>query len=552
MFIFEWLRQGIMSNIRLNMKISFLLSATMFPFIVDAQSPSLLHDILPGPESSFPSNLSAINDIAIFTARNNTSNYELWRTDGTAIGTNLLTELNPDTFLGAMPEGFVKLNDAFYFAANDGTHGFELWRTDGTSQGTELVADILPGAYSSYPAELTVFNSSLYFRAFTEDYGSELWISGGTAETTHIVADLAEGALSFYPQYLYAGGSGIYFSRSNNQGVYFSDGTSDGTVALSTDVIVGQLDAPYFAEFEGDVYFRGKDPIGPGFTGTQLWRIHGFEVERLTAIFNETSDFNPTHLVSCGNLLYFFGEEYPYGRELWACDGQTAFMVRDIVNGVEDGVVSPYLTAFEGKVFFAAYTADFGLEPWISDGTSQGTHILQDICPGIAGSFPISPKILNEYLFFTADNGLGEQIWKLNQPDIPPVLFSNLTDAFANSSEITYINNLYVFKGSSESCGSELWVLDEALLAQKFEPQALNEIKLWPNPAEEYIEVDFPRKVGSLYEFNMLDMNGNVLFRCNFRDQQHFPLHNLELAPGEYLIQIQNHEVSETRRIILK
>lgn len=534
------------------MKISLLLSVTMFPFVVDAQNPTLLHDILPGFESSFPSNLSAINEIAIFTARNNTSNYEIWRTDGTAIGTSLLAELNPDTLLGSMPEGFVKFNDAYYFTASDGVHGFELWCSDGTTEGTVLVVDILPGSYSSYPAELTVFNNRLFFRAFTEDYGSELWISGGTAETTHIVADLAEGSLSFYPQYLYAGEMGIYFSRSNNQGVYFSDGTSNGTVALSTDVIVGQLDAPYFTQFAGDVYFRGKDPVGPGFTGTQLWRIHGYEVERLTAIFNQTSDLNPTNLVSSGNLLYFFAEEYPFGRELWACNGQSVFMVRDIMPGVEDGVESPFLAAFEGKVFFAAYTTEFGLEPWISDGTHSGTHMVQDICPGNAGSFPISPKVLNDFLFFTADNGLGEQIWKLSQANISPVLFSNLTDAFANSSEMTYINNLYVFKGTSELYGNELWILDEALLAEKFEAQELNEIKLWPNPAEDYVEIDFPKKVGSLYEFSMMDTSGKVLFRCSFRDQQYFPLQALQLVPGEYLIQIQNHEISESRRIILK
>jgi hypothetical protein len=82
--------------------------------------------------------------------------------------------------------------------------------------------------------------------------------------------------------------------------------------------------------------------------------------------------------------------------------------------------------------------------------------------------------------------------------------------------------------------------------------QELNEIRLWPNPAEEYIEIDFPRKAGNSYEFSMMDTNGKVLFRCNFRDQQHFPLQGLQLVPGEYLIQIQNHEVSESRRILIK
>lgn len=516
------------------------------------QNPAILSDIYEGNESSFPANLRKLNDRVIFTARNSENNYELWTSDGTQLGTRLLLEINVDTMLGSMPEGFVLYNNAYYFAANDGIHGFELWKTDGTEEGTILVADILPGTYSSYPAELTLYNNTLFFRAYTEEYGAELWKTQGDAASTHLVADMAEGPLSFYPQYLFAGPNGIYFARANNQGVYYSDGTPDGSIALSDDVIVGQLDEPYFTLFQNDVYFRGKDPIGPEATGTQLWRIHGFEVERMTAILGKTTDLNPTLLTVCGDLLYFFGEEAPHGYELWAFDGQLPFMVRDIVPGSESGVVSPFIMAFEDRVFFAAYTAANGVELWSSNGTALGTQQVQDICPGASGSYPISPKVLDGHLFFSADNGLGEQIWKINHATIPPSMFSNLTEAVANSSELESINGLYLFKGSSEACGTELWVLNEAAIVEHFKPQELSQIKLWPNPADEYIEVDFPKKAGKVYEFSMQDPNGRLLFRTNFRDQQLFPLQSLDLKPGEYLIQIQNHEFSETRRIIIK
>jgi ELWxxDGT repeat protein len=519
---------------------------------VRAQNPALLSDILQGVESSFPANLCTLNDFAFFTARNNESNYELWITDGTTAGTKLLLDINSDSLYGSMPEGFVRYNNAYYFTANDGVHGFELWKTDGTEEGTTLVADLLPGAYSSYPAELIVFNNTLFFRAYTEEFGAELWKTQGDAASTHLVADLAEGPLSFYPQYLFAGPNGIYFARSNNQGVYYSDGTSDGTFALSDDVIVGQLDEPYFEVFQNMIYFRGKDPVGPNSAGTQLWRIHGFDVERVSAIFNATSELNPTNLCANGDLLYFFGEEYPHGRELWAFDGQLAFMVRDIVPGEGGSVVTDFLIDFEDRVFFAAYVAESGVELWSSNGTAIGTQMVQDICPGATGSYPISPKVLENRLFFSADNGLGEQIWKIDHAALPATLFSNLTNAVANSSELESINGLYIFKGSSEACGTELWVLNEAAIVEHFKPQELNEVKLWPNPADEYIEVDFPKKAGKTYEFSMQDANGRLLFRCNFRDQQVFPLQSLDLSPGEYLIQIQNHEYSETRRIIIK
>ena len=49
------------------------------------------------------------------------------------------------------PRRMVEYRGDVYFDANDGAHGTELWRTDGTARGTELAADIVPGAESSSP-----------------------------------------------------------------------------------------------------------------------------------------------------------------------------------------------------------------------------------------------------------------------------------------------------------------------------------------------------------------------------------------------------------------
>ena len=42
------------------------------------------------------------------------------------------------------------LKDSLYFRANDGKKGQELWKSDGTKTGTELVKDINPDAYVQY------------------------------------------------------------------------------------------------------------------------------------------------------------------------------------------------------------------------------------------------------------------------------------------------------------------------------------------------------------------------------------------------------------------
>ncbi|HEY6837986.1 MAG TPA: ELWxxDGT repeat protein, partial [Geobacteraceae bacterium] len=46
---------------------------------------------------------------------------------------------------------FVTIGAITYFGATDGINGQELWRTDGTEVGTFMVTDINPGGNSSNP-----------------------------------------------------------------------------------------------------------------------------------------------------------------------------------------------------------------------------------------------------------------------------------------------------------------------------------------------------------------------------------------------------------------
>ena len=73
----------------------------------------------------------------------------------------LVKEINPGTE-GSDPAAFVTLDGAAYFRANDGSHGFELWRTDGSEAGTELVIDLNPGLPNGFPDSMAALNGSLY------------------------------------------------------------------------------------------------------------------------------------------------------------------------------------------------------------------------------------------------------------------------------------------------------------------------------------------------------------------------------------------------------
>lgn len=82
--------------------------------------------------------LYPLNGYYYYYARMSSSVYNLWRTDGTAAGTTLVSNATK------APSLFIKAGDAFYFRAVDaavsGTTAFNIWKSDGTTAGTKKVA----------------------------------------------------------------------------------------------------------------------------------------------------------------------------------------------------------------------------------------------------------------------------------------------------------------------------------------------------------------------------------------------------------------------------
>ncbi len=170
---------------------------------------------------------------------------------------------------------FVRFGEHLYFRGWDGVHGAELWRTDGTAEGTELVADICPGACSSVPTELRPLLGALYFQAIDPGFGAELWRSDGTAEGTVLVADIAPGARGSQPQYMAELDGHLYFGADDGTAgveLWTSDGTPEGT-SLVADVDPGSgSSTPWNLLAVGTtLFFTAETPE----SGRELWRSDG-------------------------------------------------------------------------------------------------------------------------------------------------------------------------------------------------------------------------------------------------------------------------------------
>jgi len=166
----------------------------------------MVKDIYPGssPFGSFPEQLTKSGNLLYFTASDRVTGGligpELFVSDGTAAGTRVVKDIRPGNF-GSAPAELTDVNGTLYFVANDGVTGYELWKTDGTEAGTVLVKDIIagPAPFEQFdaPMELTSLNGTVFFTACdTGHINCELWKSNGTAAGTLLVKDIYPGAQS--------------------------------------------------------------------------------------------------------------------------------------------------------------------------------------------------------------------------------------------------------------------------------------------------------------------------------------------------------------------
>lgn len=262
-----------------------------------------------------PYNFAELNGQLLFSG-NVLGNRELWHSDGTPAGTEVLAELNPSG--DGNPYELTRFGDHVYFGATDGT-GLELWRTDGTEQGTEVVKDIgaVP-AIGSFPHDLTEYDGHLYFSAFGDE-GSELWRTDGTEEGTELVADINPSGSSDPEQLIVFQNQLFFVATSDNlEQLWRSDGSQAGTVKVSDSVV--QIRS--LMEHNGLLYFVGKDS-GDQF-GFELWQSDGTSGgTEMVADINPGTEgigesFDNAWLTSVGDDLFFIADDGTHGRELWA------------------------------------------------------------------------------------------------------------------------------------------------------------------------------------------------------------------------------------------
>jgi len=186
-------------------------------------------------------------------------NEQIYVSDGTVAGTHIL---DPDV-TSVSQSNLTDLDGTLYFGMNDGTHGNQLWKSDGTAAGTTMVTDVAgSGGVSVYsPAETE--NGNVYFVGSDGTHGLQVWKVDGSADGASMVKDipLPPGLGAAVWSNLAVVGNELYFVVDTNDGaghatgyyLWQSDGTDAGTIQVSA--AAGAYNPQHLQVIEGVLYF---------------------------------------------------------------------------------------------------------------------------------------------------------------------------------------------------------------------------------------------------------------------------------------------------------
>jgi ELWxxDGT repeat protein len=366
---------------------------------------------------------------------------------------------------GSCPEVGVGLGDVAVFDWED-----DLWRTDGTPKGT---AALIRGSEARRPAALARFGEEIAIWILLPDpeFHSELWLTDGTPKGTRKQLDLPHVKTMY--NLTAAGGRLLFFTSvesGEKRGVqpWVSDGTLAGTHPLTS--VIGQMGGERFVESEGRFYFLFGELEGP----MEIWATDGTAAgtgPAVTAASGASGAAAPQSLRAVGGRLYFATQRAsdPDGPLLpWVSggtDGSTELLAGVEMTGYSYG---ESFVELNGRVFFAASDPQHGEELWSTDGTAEGTARLldvpdiADIGPGLLGSFPGSLTVWNGRLWFGARDAVhGMELWSTDGTAEGTRLVQDIAPgaSWSNPGEMTATEEALYFTADDGEHGRELWVL---------------------------------------------------------------------------------------------
>jgi ELWxxDGT repeat protein len=368
---------------------------------------------------------------------------ELWQYDGSSAPARAILMSAAGGYAYVSEGGFSNYKGKLYYSGGNTAAGWELAAYDGVHPPA-VVANLSPGASPSSPGYFAVLNGYLFFCADSGMYGRELYRYDGLRQPRRI----AIGADTFLsqgsdPAELTPFKGNIYFAAfppgDTQRRLYQCD--QNGNYALAKGA--GGLGHVYgLLALEHDLYFIAHTPAN----GFELYSYDGDTALRLTDIGAGPINGLPEDKISWnhfrtafrpalyGGALYFAGSTTGVNYQLYKYDLNTrssALAAALHPSGVSrpSGVpMAPNsFQAYDGSLFFAAYSAAAGYELWKWDGSACA--LFADMQPGPKGSLawfddsvaaypqrfsaPGFTEFKGQLFFVVVDSLYGRELWRM-------------------------------------------------------------------------------------------------------------------------------------------
>jgi ELWxxDGT repeat protein len=346
----------------------------------------------------------------------------------------LLPVLTPAAATAAAPAYFtqvgslqsVEFKGHRYFFADDDKHGLELWRTDGTKSGTQLLIDINPGDADSDSLKSDMLDrhyfvatsKNLYLFApicTTETCSQSRSYSSGIYRVDVSGRKLVPIATGSYDVIANLGTKVVLKAFADNRLTIF-DTTNEAVTEVSgfRTFIYDSLHPDVAATvLKGVAYFPAEDSAGD----QELWRTDGTQAGtyRLKNIRSSSSSY-PRGFVAGTNRFYFTADDGFSGNEIWTSDGTEKGTIRLTEHGVGTSgalfsATPPSWVTIGDRLYYYVSTTKYGLELWRTDGTKASVKIVRDLTPGAKGtSIKHMIRVGDKLAFFRPGTG-GEDVW---------------------------------------------------------------------------------------------------------------------------------------------
>lgn len=491
----------------------------------------------------------------ILPAFSDSSDVELWITDGTTPNTTQIANLNATGGINIPTTGLVSTGATAIFAADSG-NGLDLWSSDGTAAGTMMLSDINMNASDSIN-HMTVNpgNGLVFFAATNGMAGREPWITDGTTAGTIMLGDLNPSGSS-NPNHVFAAKDGFVFVANDGTKdlIYYTDGTTGGTTVLDTRTT-------YFGYGNGDEFLAVSDEFAYfGDTTGAIYRV--FLPEQIPndppTIADET--FDVAQDTGGGTVIGAMTASDPNGQAL-----NFAILSGNTDNDFTINGMTGEITISVGATLNAVTKPAYSLEIEVTDGELQDTAIAT-INVFIPNQAPTFDPTGNGPFDVKEDVVAGTSVGTLNATDPEGETLSfSITDGNADGNfdlnsmtgeitvaagaaldfDITPIYTLSVEASDGQLADSidiTINILEVVSISNMLELASFS-----PNPANSGVTVIAPYSGEKVVILSTLE--GKVLKRTTFNmDSQEI---NLDaLSAGIYLLRLHTNEGQATWKLV--